>query len=328
MLLRIDHETTLSYSEPATESVVEVRVTPPSTRDQTVLGQRLQVAPAVPLTAFRDGFGNRADLFTVFAPHRRITVSASCCVRVERRPGSGRLAEVPWSARPAVEPEAVEFLRPSSLAGPSAELHEFLSALPPPAGSVANVVEGLMRAVRSRLEYRKEVTNANTPVAESLALGRGVCQDFAHLLLAAARGVGLPARYISGYVNEPGEIATHAWCQIWGGPAAGWVDVDPTRGLWVCNDHVVTAVGRDFSDVPPNRGVWKGGRAEETIGVVVSVRPVEEVPAELTEPPPAPWVARAGRGGGAPSPQQARRGTMRQQQSQQQQTWCNSPDEM
>src|SRR5207248_1367780 len=127
--------------------------------------------------------------------------------------------------------------------------------------SLAGVVGELMAAVRGRLTYEKKVTTARTPVAEALALGRGVCQDFAHLMIAACRGVGLPARYVSGYVNQPGEVATHAWVQVWGGPGAGWVDVDPTLDAWPADDHVVTAVGRDYADVPPNRGVWKGTAA-------------------------------------------------------------------
>jgi transglutaminase-like putative cysteine protease len=101
------------------------------------------------------------------------------------------------------------------------------------------------------------------------------------LFLAACRGIGLPARYVSGYIHEPGEVATHAWCQVWTG-ASGWLDVDPTRGTLVGDDYIKIAVGRDYSDVPPNRGVWKG-RAEETIAVSVKVEPIERVPVDWSE---------------------------------------------
>src|SRR4051794_28307289 len=113
MLLRVDHETILNYSEPVAESVVEVRMAPPSTADQTALGQRLRVTPSVPTTAYRDGFGNRAELFTVFAPHRRVVIQSACCVRLHRRAGAERLAGVRWDDRCAHDLEALEYLRPS-----------------------------------------------------------------------------------------------------------------------------------------------------------------------------------------------------------------------
>ena len=147
--------------------------------------------------------------------------------------------------------------------------------------------------MRSRLVYEKKVTTARTPVGEALRLGRGVCQDFAHLFLAACRGIGLPARYVSGYIHQPGEVATHAWCQVWAG-RSGWVDVDPTHGTFVGDDYIKIAIGRDYSDVPPNRGVWKG-RADETIAVSVKVEPIDRVPPDWSEwsSHPGPLVRRS-----------------------------------
>ena len=151
------------------------------------------------------------------------------------------------------------------------------------------VIGQLTEAVRSRLVYEKKVTTARTPVGEALRLGRGVCQDFAHLFLGACRGIGLPARYVSGYISQRGEVATHAWCQVWAG-RGGWVDVDPTHGTLPGDDHVKIATGRDYRDVPPNRGVWKG-RARESISVSVKVDRIDRVPAEWTEwsETDAPW---------------------------------------
>ena len=132
--------------------------------------------------------------------------------------------------------------------------------MPRPAETLDEIVRQLMDSVRTRLIYEKKVTTARTPVGEALRLGRGVCQDFAHLFLGACRGIGLPARYVSGYIHQTGEVATHAWCQVWGG-RGGWVNVDPTHGTFPGNGHVKIALGRDYSDVPPNRGVWKGRAA-------------------------------------------------------------------
>lgn len=189
----------------------------------------------------------------------------------------------------------------------------------PRAGCRRPVIRLLVASVRSRLVYEKTVTTARTPVGEALRLGRGVCQDFAHLLLAACRGVGLPARYISGYVHQPGEIETHAWCQVWDGQG-GWVDVDPTHDRLPGEDYIT--IGRDYSGVPPNRGVWKG-RGQESIAVSVKVEEIERVPADCGEwsTTQSPWSS----GAWLQSQRQGRRGkngapaAFRQQQGQQQQ---------
>lgn len=325
MLLRILHETRLSYSEPVTENVFEVRMAPPSLEDQTALGYRLKITPPTQATSFRDGFSNQVELFNVLAPHREVQVRAMSYVRVHRRPGETRLAEVVWPGEYPPPIEAAEFLHASPLVDPCPALDEFRASLPALSGSLADVACTLMAAVRQRLTYEPRVTTAWTPVSGVLKLNRGVCQDFAHLFLAVCRGVGLPARYVSGYVNQPGETATHAWCQVWGGSRAGWVDLDPTRGTFLAADHVMIGLGRDFSDVAPNRGVWKGN-AEETITVTVKVDQVERVPSDWSDlgRPVFPaggysQVQRGVRNGSNGQLAVKSRALLRQQQSQQQQ---------
>jgi transglutaminase-like putative cysteine protease len=187
--------------------------------------------------------------------------------------------------------------------------------------SFIDAIQTLLNSVRDKLSYTKEMTDVSTAVSKALELGHGVCQDFAHLFIATCRQLGMPARYVSGYVNQPGEIATHAWCQIWCGATVGWIDVDPTRKCFASNDHVLTAVGRDYSDVPPNKGVWKGADARETISVSVSVRSVERVPTDLTELAAPAWTSSSQetRNNSRAFIQQQRRIAYRQQQSQQQQ---------
>jgi transglutaminase-like putative cysteine protease len=284
MLLRIQHETRLSYSEPVSETVFEVRMAPPSDEDQTNLGYHLRTVPSAPVTIYRDGFGNRVDLFNILTPYQDLVIRATSIVRTHRAAAPDlRLGEIDFAAVTSL-PRAVdtlEYLEPSPLVAPGRELDAFVAALPPCAGRLLDVIQQLTGAVRARLVYEKKVTTARTPVGEALQLGRGVCQDFAHLFLAACRGIGLPARYVSGYIHQPGEVATHAWCQVWAG-RNGWVDVDPTHAMLPGDDHVKIAIGRDYSDVSPNRGVWKG-RARETIAVSVKVETIERVPAEWTE---------------------------------------------
>jgi transglutaminase-like putative cysteine protease len=324
MLLSIQHETRLTYSEPVAETVFELRMAPPSDDDQTNLGYRLRTWPAAPVTSYRDGFGNQVDLFNRRAPYRALVVRATTIARTHRRIGDVRLAEVPWQPRcpgAGVGIDVCEFLGPSPLVGRSAALDAFVAALPRPSGSLLSVVQSVVDAVRHGLRYEPRATTARTPLDEVLALGRGVCQDHAHLFLGACRALGLPARYVSGYVHAPGARATHAWCQVWA-DRSGWIDVDPTHGNFLDDNYVATAFGRDYADVPPNRGVWKG-LAEETIRVAVKTAALERVPADWTE-----WAERSPRDGDswtgkAQRPRRLRgpreRLGYRQQQGQQQQ---------
>jgi len=328
-LLRIDHETKLTYTEPVIEAVMEVRMAPPSTEDQTILGYRLRTTPPVPVTSYRDGYGNRTELFTIGSPHSETVIRTASCVRVHRRTGPERLTDMLWPAETSTSVDAIEYLRGSPLVEMTGDVQSFCASTPEPKGTYLEAVGAILKASRAALTYEKKVTTATTQVGDALKLGMGVCQDFAHLFLAVARHWKLPARYVSGYVNQVGELATHAWVQIWAGPEVGWVDIDPTQGKWVSQDHVVTAVGRDFSDVPPNRGVWKGVNAEETITVSVSVQPVDRVPMDLSDGDGgSPWMT-----GTQSSPverdgpprdrlfnqQKQQRVLFRQQQSQQQQ---------
>ena len=323
MLLRIQHETRLTYSEPVSETVFEVRTAPPSDDEQTNLGFHLRISPAAPVTLYRDGFGNRVDLFNILTPYRELLIRATSIVRTHRDPNPALRLQGAFDPSPTDfhDLETIEFALPSPLARPSSELDAFLASLDRPSGRVLDVVQSLGEKVRSTLIYEKKVTTARTPVAEALRLGRGVCQDFAHLYLAACRGVGLPARYFSGYVRQEGEVATHAWCQVWSGQG-GWVDVDPTRGVFTNDDYIKIAVGRDYSDVPPNRGVWKG-RADETIAVSVKIDPIDRVPNDWSDwsASQAPWSVASWIQSQArqPRPRLSSQVGYRQQQGQQQQ---------
>jgi transglutaminase-like putative cysteine protease len=322
MLFRIDHETRLTYTAPITEAVGEVRTAPPSQDDQTVLGYRLRITPAAPVTGYRDGFGNKVELFNLLAPYSEVVIASAACVRVHRVSAAEAVGTVRCAPELSRHVDAAEYLRPSPQVDFSDDVREFAASVPlSDGGSVLDAAEALTEAVRARLQYEKRVTAAHTRVSEALELGRGVCQDFAHLFIAASRLRGLAARYVSGYVHQPGEIATHAWVQVWAGPEVGWANIGPTHDRWVGSEHVVTAVGRDFSDVPPNRGAWKGDAAE-TIAVTVSVRPVDRVPPDLVDPSGgAGWFGPAA-GSAAPEAgpsRQSRGRALRQQQSQQQQ---------
>lgn len=324
MLFLIQHETKLNYSEPVSETVFEVRMSPPSDENQTNLGYRLKITPSAPVTINRDGFGNRVDLFNILTPYTELVIWASSVVRTHRPAVESRLDEIAWDPdHEDFKPlDSFEYSLPSKLVLSCPELDEFVEPLRKPVKSVGELVRGLLDAVRARLTYEKKVTTARTPLSEVLALNRGVCQDFVHLFLGASRKLGLPARYVSGYVHEVGELATHAWCQVWAGPL-GWVDIDPTRGTFVDENFVTLAFGRDYSDVPPNRGVWKG-QGDENIAVAVKVEPIARVPVDWTNysANSAPWSSaswvQSERSSNRPRFMNNQTG-YRQQQSQQQQ---------
>src|SRR4051812_54848 len=167
MLLRIQHETKLRYSDSVAETVFEVRMSPQSDEDQTNLGYRLRITPAAPVTSFRDGFGNRVDLFNIMTPYQELAIQTTALMRTHRRYGEARLAEADFSGDGASTLEALEYLHPSTLVNRCPELDALVADLPRPGSSRALLgsVQRVMDAVRGRLKYEKKVTTARTPLS-------------------------------------------------------------------------------------------------------------------------------------------------------------------
>jgi transglutaminase-like putative cysteine protease len=142
---------------------------------------------------------------------------------------------------------------------------------------VVDIAMYVSRYIRTTFEYATAVTNASSPIDEVLELGKGVCQDFAHLMLAVLRSFGLPARYVSGYLHRPGKASqSHAWVEVWLGEA-GWFGIDPTNDVAIDEHFVKAAVGRNFTDVPPNKGVYRGS-GDEQIFARVETRELARLP--------------------------------------------------
>ena len=288
MLLRIQHETKLRYSDSVAETVFEVRMAPQSDEDQTNLGYRLKINPSAPVTSYRDGFGNRVDLFNIMTPYQDLLIQTTTLMRTHRRPGAARLADADLGGDGATTLEALEYLQPSPLVNRCDDLDAFVASLPRP-HSGRSLAESVAAAAGSGLrpaEVREEGHHRADPAQRGAGAGPGGLPGLRAPLPGGLPRYRTPARYVSGYLCGPGELATHAWCQVWGG-RIGWVDVDPTRGTFADDNYVVTAVGRDFFDVPPNRGVWKG-QADEVITVAVKVEPTERMPPDWAE-----WNAQA-----------------------------------
>lgn len=264
MRLRIQHHTAFSYDRPVSEAYTEMRLRPLDAGGQRCLSFSLLTDPRGEVTHYLDRYGNAVGYFDVLAAHDRLQVSAVSEVLTPETfvPDFDELTPL----------DAHDFLMPTTYA----PFHERLIAF-----AAAQAVRDaprdtalrLMAAVRGALRYEKGATDVKTTADQALERGRGVCQDFAHVLIAACRSRGIPARYVSGYLyNRGAEAASHAWVDV-RLPGEGWFSLDPTHGVAQTSQYVRVAVGRDYADVSPTRGVYKGD-AQETLAVEVSVEAV------------------------------------------------------
>jgi transglutaminase-like putative cysteine protease len=284
---RIYHVTEFQYDGPVSESYNIVHLRPRQDEQQTCISFRLTTEPASRPSSHTDPSGNFVHRFNVLAEHRHLRVESDSVVLVHAPQtlpdGGATLAQV--DATGDELDEMYDLLAPTVYSPHTAELRELVAEVERQSGATAaGFARTAMELIHSRFRYEKGATHVQSSVADVLASGAGVCQDFAHLLLAVARMRGLPARYVSGYLvpertAEPGASvedviggqASHAWAEVYI-PGAGWLGLDPTLGRLVCLQHVRVAYGRDYGDVPPVRGVYKGHFGQR-LSVDVRVRP-------------------------------------------------------
>jgi transglutaminase-like putative cysteine protease len=267
--LRTEHSTTFRYPTSARASYNEVRKIPGTTPRQTTLEARVQTSPAVSQYTYFDYWGTHVVSFNVDRPHHELVVQGTSLVETTAPTST---PEGSWEAVEAVADRHAELLAPSQYTAPGPDLVDVSNSLR--SVTPRATAEAVVEWVRGSLEYVRGVTHVQTSAVEAFATGSGVCQDFAHLALAVLRAVGIPARYVSGYIHpdadaEVGEEAvgeSHAWVEAWLGDWWGW---DPTNGVDVGHRHVVVARGRDYADVAPVRGIYAGGAEHEA---AVSVR--------------------------------------------------------
>jgi transglutaminase-like putative cysteine protease len=280
MILEIQHETRFEYSEPVRELLAELRMEPASDSDQSCHSFHLEVSPRAEVYRYQDGFGTRVHHFNLLAAQQHVRILAAAVVETHPQPRDLAGSRATWPLSPAGA--GLEVLDMLPLRGPvraTPLLGPVLDALAPRHGMpLGELAASVSRYIHRRFQYAKAVTLAGSPIDHLLEHGKGVCQDFSHLMLAVLRSFGVPARYVSGYLHRPNkESQTHAWCEVWL-PGQGWLGIDPTNDCLVDDAFVKVAVGRDFNDVPPNRGVFRG-RGEETIFVRVETRQLDRLPA-------------------------------------------------
>ena len=274
MLLELTHETIFEYAEPASEAYMEFRLTPLTDRLQHVLQHRYRITPARPVRQYADAYGNTVTYFNFLEPHTRVEVRFDTVVETYPTSFRGEAAGDAGSMQSQVQ--LYDYLRPTALTDWCPEFLEFVSRFSYLKGKDACVMADTVCAeLHGSFRYEGEVTNASSPITDILLHGGGVCQDFAHLMLATCRHLGYAARYASGYVlPEDGTEATasHAWLEVYH-PKHGWFGIDPTHNQRVGERYIYLGVGRDFKDVPPNCGIFRG-QSEEVMQVRVHLEPI------------------------------------------------------
>ncbi len=279
---RVSHRTTYEYSLPMSDGYTLAVVMPRPTRLQTVDHVDVAVEPEPDERAERrDVFDNRVLQLGIHHQHDRLIVDATSEVTV--RPARIEDAGPAWDevAASVGELRGSEALDVRSFAGgvplvsgerDVAGLRELAAPAFVPGRPILDAARQLCGAIYEQFEYDHSFTEVSTPLGAVLSAKRGVCQDFAHLAISALRMFGLPARYVSGYIESgsTADNASHAWCSVWV-PGIGWVDFDPTNGQLPADSHVTVAWGRDYGDVAPVRGVVIGPPASQRLTVAVEV---------------------------------------------------------
>jgi transglutaminase-like putative cysteine protease len=266
MRLLIRHETRYSYDGPVTRTLQTLRLTPRSHDGQEVLRWRVvPPAEAVLAAGGEDGFGNIVDMLSLERPHDALTLLVEG--EVVTRDTQGIVSGAEERFPPAF------YLRPSPLVGTDAALIALAEEAAAGGREPLALAHALMLAVHGRIAFRPGLTHAATTAAEALATGVGVCQDHTHVFLACARHLGLPARYVSGYLlmadGSVEQTAGHAWAEAFIG-GLGWVGFDAANGICPTEHYVRIAIGLDYHDTAPVRGLRQGGGAE-ALEVVVRV---------------------------------------------------------
>jgi len=300
MQYTIRHVTKFSYDEPISESVMEARMQPRNEAWQHCLRFGLSTAPSSRVRMYQDPDGNIVHHFNIPGRHSRLTVTAEAFVEASApQPLPDSLGPGVWDQidTATATGEFWESLNPS----PFARRTELLDTLSreiglqrgeDPLGTVRRIMSDIFR----RFEYAPQSTRVDSPIDDALATRKGVCQDFAHIMIALARQLGVPCRYVSGYLFQPGgsgsgsiDGATHAWVEAWF-PDLGWTGFDPTHDVTASEHHIRVAIGRDYADVPPTRGVFKGlsaVRSELAVGVSIGTGQQHSDPTIFT-----PWMSR------------------------------------
>ena len=277
MIYDIRHLTSYSYESPVSFARCSLRLEPRSGDGQQLISHTVEIRPRpAERTVRRDFFGTHTENILIETAHRSLRIDSRSRVSVSRRALARNAPSPSWETVRDVAFEAASL-------GPASPVTAYAASSFPPGGGIVTGAVDLMHRIRHDFRYDPKATVISTPLREVFEKRHGVCQDFAHVMIAGLRGLGLPAAYVSGYLRTippPGQPrlqgadATHAWVSVWCGADIGWIGFDPTNNLLVENDHIILAVARDFSDVSPVDGIIVGSRKQK-LNVAVDVLLVE-----------------------------------------------------
>ena len=293
MIYSVRHTTTFRYEPAVRESLMEVRLQPRSDGEQRCLSFALDVEPAASIMQYRDFTGNTVHHFDIAGSHAQVRVTAQSAVEVQsvaapRASNSGDWADL--DALVAGD-DHWEMLLPSHFAQSNTPLEQLAKDIGcERRGNPLALLTELNETIYKLFAYVPNSTKVDSPIQEALQTRQGVCQDFAHIMIALVRRLRVPCRYVSGYMFHRDETekdrslegASHAWVEALV-PGLGWVAFDPTNNLVGGDRHIRVAIGRDYADVPPTRGVYKG-EAQSELSVAVTVSPVDSVAPEPIAP--------------------------------------------
>ncbi|NDV61180.1 transglutaminase family protein [Puniceicoccales bacterium CK1056] len=285
MRFLISHETIYAYANPASESVGELRICPVDTKFQKIQNRKLILEPDIPVESYQDYFGNTVECFAVPFRHKQLRVRMEAEVTTIPRPAPASIAEIPFGQARRLSRNARISLYLYRLPTPAVPLgvapaelgKRFFRESKP----LRDCLLDLNSWIYNEFEYCPGVTDVSTPLETIIQDSRGVCQDFAHLMLSILRTNGLVARYVSGYIEptDPtiqdgaeliGAAASHAWVEVHLADGTWW-GLDPTNNQSVGERHVKISVGRDYHDVAPLRGSYKGATSQK-LQVIVSMQ--------------------------------------------------------
>jgi len=288
----IRHVTSYSYESPVSFARCALRLEPKAGDGQVLISHAIDIRPRPDERNHRrDFYGTLTENVLIEAAHKHLRIDSRSRVSVERRSHDRAADSPPWeqvrehafTAASLGPSSPVGYVFASALVPVLSPVTAYAAASFPQGGGILAGAADLMRRIRSEFKYDPKATVISTPLTEVFERRHGVCQDFAHVMIAGLRGLGLPAAYISGYIRTipppgkprlQGADATHAWVSVWCGGELGWVGFDPTNDLMIGNDHIVLAMGRDFSDVSPVDGIIVGS-PKQKLGVAVDVLLVE-----------------------------------------------------
>ena len=290
MIYDIRHLTLYEYGSTVTYSHCALRLLPAESPGQRVLSSHLHITPEPAQTVERECFfGNRLTILTIETAHRELAVEVTAAIEIDRSDPEGLFQTQPFetvreeaSGTASLDKDSpAHFLYPSRLVPRLDAVTNYARESFPEGRPILDGAKELMRRIKADFKYDTKATVVSTPILEAFGKRRGVCQDFAHIMIAGLRGLGLPAAYISGYIRTipppgrkrlEGADAMHAWVSLWCGASHGWVGLDPTNAMMIGNDHIVLAKGRDYADVSPIAGIILGSR-EQDVDVRVDVVP-------------------------------------------------------